>query len=211
MGSKKTRSHDGATGLASALFSTVQRRVLGRIFSDPDRSYYQSEIVRDLRSGTGAVARELERLERSGLVLVKRIGNQKHYRANKTSPIFHELHGIVQKTVGLHDPLREALAPWLDRIELAFVYGSVAKGTDTARSDIDLMIVGDNLTYSDLYAGLQKAEEQLSRPVNPTVMERGAWRKRRKGGSPFLQKVLQQPKIFIVGSGADLSDDGSSG
>jgi predicted nucleotidyltransferase len=202
--------HDLSTGLAGALFSTVQRRVLGRIFSDPGRTYYKSEIVRDLHSGTGAVTRELEKLEQSGLVLVEHVGNQKHYRANKKSPIYHELLGIVQKTVGLHDPLREALAPLANQIKLAFVYGSIAKGTDSARSDIDLMVVGDNLTYSDLYAGLHKAEETLSRPINPTILEREEWRKRRKGENPFLQKVLHQPKIFIVGSEADLNNDAIS-
>src|SRR5580698_5958966 len=107
------------SGLAGALFSTVQRRVLGHIFRDPNRTFYKSEIVRKLRSGTGAVTRELDRLERSGLVLVEHVGNQKHYRANKNSPIFHELRAIVQKTVGLHDPLREALTPMADRIEVA--------------------------------------------------------------------------------------------
>jgi predicted nucleotidyltransferase len=111
----------------------------------------------------------------------------------------------------LHDPLQEALAPLADQIKVAFVYGSVAKGTDTARSDVDLMVVGDNLTYSDLYEGLHKAEEQLSRPVNPTMMERDEWAKKRKADNSFLQKVLQQRKIFIIGSEADLNDDAVSG
>lgn len=195
------------SGLAGALFSTVQRRVLAYIFRDPNRTFYKSEIVRDLHSGTGAVSRELERLERSGLVLVDHVGNQKHYRANQNSPIFHELLAIVRKTFGLHDPLREALAPLADQIKVAFVYGSVAKGTDTARSDIDLMVVGDNLTYSDLYEGLNKAEEQLSRPVNPTIIERDEWTKKRKEDHSFLQKVLHQRKIFIIGTEADLNDD----
>lgn len=195
------------SGLAGALFSAVQRRVLGHIFRDPNRTFYKSEIVRDLRSGTGAVTRELERLERSGLVLVEHIGNQKHYRANKNSPIFHELRAIVQKTVGLHDPLQEALAPIADQIKVAFVYGSVAKGTDTARSDVDLMVVGDNLSYSDLYEGLHKAEEQLSRTINPTIIERDEWSKKRKGDNSFLQRVLTQQKVFIIGSEADLNDE----
>jgi len=195
------------SGLAGALFSTVQRRVLGYIFHDPNRTFYKSQIVRDLHSGTGAVARELDRLERSGLVLVEQVGNQKHYRANKNSPIFHELRAIVQKTVGLHDPLQEALEPIADQIKIAFVYGSVAKGTDTARSDVDLMVVGDNLTYSDLYEGLHKAEKKLSRTVNPTIMERDEWSRKLKGHSSFLQNVLQQRKIFIIGSEADLNDE----
>jgi hypothetical protein len=101
-----------------------------------------------VNSGTGAVARELSRLQRSGLVLVERIGNQKHYRANQDSPIFEELHSLVLKTVGLADPLRKSLEPYAGAIKAAFVYGSVAKGTDTARSDIDLMVIGDELNGS---------------------------------------------------------------
>src|SRR5215467_13498509 len=138
--------------LSSALFSNVQQRVLALIFGHPERSFYTSEIVRNVRSGTGAVERELSRLERSGLVSTERIGNQKHYRANRASPIFEELHRLVMKTVGLTEPLRQCLAPYADKIKAAFVYGSVAKGTDTARSDIDLMVIGEDLTYSDLYA-----------------------------------------------------------
>src|ERR1700681_4585419 len=120
-------------GLSRALFSKVQQRVLALIFGQPQRSFYTSEIVRNVHSGTGAVARELSRLERSGLVSVERIGNQKHYRANRQSPIFEELQSLVLKTVALTEPLKKALQPYSDKIHAAFVYGSVAKGTDTAR------------------------------------------------------------------------------
>src|SRR5438067_1195402 len=136
--------------LSGALFSNVQRRVLALIFGHPERSFYASEIVRRVHSGTGAVERELSRLQRSGLVTVERIGNQKHYRANRESPIFSELHSLVLKTAGLTEPLKSFLEPHADKIKIAFVYGSVAKGTDTARSDIDLMVIGDDLSYTDL-------------------------------------------------------------
>jgi hypothetical protein len=114
-----------AIGLSSALFSSVQGRVLALIFGQPDRSFYTSEIVRNVRSGTGAVERELSRLQRSGLVSVERIGNQKHYRANRQSPIFEELRSLVLKTVGLTEPLRESLEAYSKKIKVAFVYGSV--------------------------------------------------------------------------------------
>src|SRR5271156_2942250 len=114
-----------AISLSSALFSKVQQRVLALIFGQPERSFYMSEIVRKVRSGTGAVERELSRLQRSGLVSVQRIGNQKHYRANSQSPIFSELHSLVRKTIGLKEPLKESLEPYADRIRVAFVYGSV--------------------------------------------------------------------------------------
>lgn len=190
--------------LSSALFSNVQQRVLALIFGHPERSFYTSEIVRNVRSGTGAVERELSRLERSGLVSTERIGNQKHYRANRASPIFEELHRLVMKTVGLTEPLRQCLAPYADKIKAAFVYGSVAKGTDTARSDIDLMVIGEDLTYSDLYAGLEKAEALLKRPVNPNFLSPGDWRHRRVQMNSFVGKINAQPKIFIFGSENDL-------
>jgi predicted nucleotidyltransferase len=195
-----------AGGLASALFSNVQQRVLALLFGRPDTSFYTSEIVRTLRSGTGAVERELARLEQSGLISVEWIGNQKHYRANRDTPIFHELHGIVQKTVGLRDPIRRALQSYSDRIEVAFVYGSVAKQTDTTRSDIDLMVIGDNLVYSDLYSGLQEAEKIVARPINPTILDMREWRRKLSAKNSFIEKISRQPKIFIFGSGEDLGD-----
>jgi predicted nucleotidyltransferase len=193
--------------LSGALFSNVQRRVLALIFGQPDRSFYTSEIVRNVRSGTGAVDRELSRLAHSGLVTVERIGNQKHYRANRESPIFEELHRIVLKTVGLTEPLRQSLAPSAGKIKAAFVYGSVAKGADTARSDIDLIVIGDDLTYTDLYEGLQKAENTLCRRVNPTVLSPEDWKRKARHKDSIISKLIEQPKIFIFGSETDLHHD----
>jgi predicted nucleotidyltransferase len=190
--------------LANALFSGVQQRLLGLLFGQPERSFYMSEIIRQLHAGTGGVERELGRLERSGLISVERIGNQKHYRANRASPIFPELHGIIQKTVGLKEPLQRALQDFAPQIKVAFVYGSVARQTDTAKSDIDLMVIGDGLVYSDLYLGLQDAEKLLGRPVNPNILDVDEWQKKRADPSSFIQKVMSQPKIFIFGSEADL-------
>src|SRR5262249_49507968 len=120
--------------LAGALFSDVQQRVLALIFGHPERSFYTNEIVRKADSGTGtpdaatgAVMRQQPRLQQSGLVHIERIGNQKHYRANRASPIFEELRSLMLKTVGLTDPLRGALQPYAKRIRAAFVFGSVAK------------------------------------------------------------------------------------
>jgi predicted nucleotidyltransferase len=192
------------TGLASALFSNVQQRVLALIFGHPERSFYMSEIMRTVRSGTGAVERELSRLERSGLISVERIGNQKHYRANRQSPIFHELQSIVVKTVGLVEPLRQSLEPYADKIKTAFVYGSVAKEADTARSDIDLVVIGEDLCYPDLYDGLQKAENALRRQVNPNFLSPEDWQRKLAQNNPFVTKISKQPKIFIFGSEHDL-------
>lgn len=190
--------------LASGLFSRVQQRVLGLIFAHPNRSFYTSEIIRAVDSGTGAVERELSRLQKSGLVSVERIGNQKHYRANRQSPIFAELHGLLLKTVALKGPLEDALGPYADRIEAAFVYGSVARGTDTAQSDIDLMVIGDDLNYSDLYTALQHAEDRLLRKVNPAFLSRQEWRRRSAQHGSFANKLAAGPKLFVLGSEHDL-------
>jgi len=190
--------------LSSALFSNVQRRVLALIFGQPERSFYASEIVRKVNSGTGAVERELSRLQHSGLVNVERIGNQKHYRANRESPIFSELHSLVLKTVGLTEPLKRFLEPYLNKIKTAFVYGSVAKGMDTARSDIDLMVIGEDLSYTDLFEGLQKAEQVIGRPVNPNFLSLKDWQRKLTQKDSFVGRINAQPKIFVVGSASDL-------
>jgi predicted transcriptional regulator with HTH domain len=155
--------------LSNALFSKVQQRVLALIFGQPQRSFYMSEIMRIVRSGTGAVERELSRLQRSGLVSVERIGNQKHYCANHQSPIFTELQSLVIKTVALTEPLRKSLEPCADKIKAAFVYGSVAKGTDTARSDIDLMVIGDALNYSETLCRVAGCRECTGTQGEPNV------------------------------------------
>jgi predicted nucleotidyltransferase len=190
--------------LSNALFSKVQQRVLALIFGQPERSFYTSEIMRNVQSGTGAVERELSRLQRSGLVSVERIGNQKHYRANHRSPIFAELQSLVIKTVALTEPLRKSLEPCADKIKAAFVYGSVAKGIDTARSDIDLMVIGDALNYSELYAALQDVENALGRKVNPTFLSAKDWRRKASDRGSFISKVNASPKIFVFGSENDL-------
>jgi predicted nucleotidyltransferase len=190
--------------IPNALFSKVQQRVLALIFGHPQRSFYTSEIVRNIRSGTGAVERELSRLQRSGLVSVERIGNQKHYRANHSSPIFAELQSLVLKTVALTEPLKRSLEPYSDKIKAAFVFGSVAKGADTAQSDIDLMVIGNELNYSDLYTALQNAENILRRKVSPIFLSPEEWRRKASEKGSFTSKISAQPKLFIFGSEEDI-------
>jgi predicted nucleotidyltransferase len=190
--------------LSNALFSKVQQRVLALIFGHSERSFYASEIVRSVRSGTGAVERELARLKNSGLVSVERIGNQKHYRANPDSPIFAELKNLVLKTVALAEPLKESLKRLSDSIDTAFIYGSVAKGTDTARSDVDLMVIGNDMDYASVYDALRDAERKLSRKVNPTFLSPADWKRKAAEKGSFISKINAQPKIFIVGAAEDL-------
>lgn len=196
--------HPPAAGLADALFSRVQQRVLAILFGQPDRDFQGAELIRLAGSGTGAVHRELTRLAASGLVSVSRTGRQKYYRANRDSPIFGELHRLVLKTAGLAGPLWEALAPFAGRIRAAFVYGSVAKATDTAKSDIDLMVLTDKLAYADIYKALQSAEAVLHRPVNPNLMSLRDWKRKRGQDGSFVAKIARQPKIFVLGSEDDL-------
>ena len=139
------------------------------------------------------------------MVTVTRVGNQKHYQANRDSPVFSELHGLVVKTIGLAGPLQEALASFRDRIQAAFVYGSIAKGTDTAQSDVDLMVVCDDLAYSDLYSVLQEAEATLRRSVHVSLMTTAEWKRKLAEGNPFVTKVQAQPKIPLIGAADDLA------
>ncbi len=192
-------------GFGEALFSKTQRQVLALLFGQPEKSFYSKEIVDLAGVGIGTVHRELEKLSGCGLLTTKRIGNQKHYQANPTSPIFHELRGIVSKTFGIADPLRLALEQLKDKIEIAFIYGSIAKGSDTARSDIDLMLLSDQLTYPDLLVLLSELENQLGRKINPTIYTKDEFREKRKSENNFLIKVIAQHKIFLIGSENDIS------
>jgi predicted nucleotidyltransferase len=193
------------TSLADALFSTIQQRVLAYLFGQPERSFFATELIRLAGGGSGAVQRELARLEDSGLVTVTRVGTQKHYQANPKSPIFSELCAIAQKTVGLAEPLREALKPLSKRIAAAFIYGSVAKKRDTATSDIDLMVISGKVTYADLFVALEEASERLGRKVNPTVYSPKELAKRVKQDNAFVTRVLAQPKIWLFGGESDLA------
>jgi predicted nucleotidyltransferase len=186
-------------GLAEVLFTGTQQRVLALLFGQPARSFYASELIGLAGMGSGAVQRELGRLAGSGLLTVRAIGNQKHYQANPKTPIFSELTGIVQKTFGLADPLRQALVPLTKQVIAAFVYGSVAKKTDTAESDIDLMVISDQLTYADLYVALEEAAATIGRTVNPTVLTRKELARRLKAKDSFTTRVLAQPKLWIIG------------
>jgi predicted nucleotidyltransferase len=193
-----TRTRTRTTGLGSALFTGTQQRVLAILFGQPERSFYANELIGLAGAGSGATQRELARLAGTGLLTVRAIGSQKHYQANAASPIFAELHSIVQKTFGLAEPLRAALDRLRKHIVAAFVYGSVAKQTDTAASDIDLLVISDDLAYADLYAALEKASSVIGRTINPTILMRKDLAKKIKAKESFITRVLAQPKIWIV-------------
>jgi predicted nucleotidyltransferase len=196
MGTKSAETN----GLADALFSPVQQRVLGLLYGQPERRFQSAELIRLADSGTGAAHRLLTRLADAGLVTVTRAGNQKHYQANRKNPIFAELRGLVVKTVGVVGPLRQALAPFAKRISAAFVYGSVAKRADTAKSDIDVMVISDKVSYPDLFRALQAAERLLARPVNPNLMTRDEWQAKRRQAGSFASRIANQPRLFLIGA-----------
>jgi predicted nucleotidyltransferase len=192
------------SGLGDALFAGVQQRVLGTLFGNPERSFYGNELLRLTASGKGALQRELDRLVKAGLVTVRSIGNQKHYQANPEAPIFEELRGIAVKTFGVGDVVREALRPLARKISAAFIYGSIAKRADTTRSDIDLLVVSETLGYQDLIRALQPAERRIGRKISPTLYSAAELAKKRSGKSSFVTRILEQPKIFLIGSERDL-------
>ena len=185
--------------MADALFTTTQQRVLALLFGQPDRSFFTKELIDLAGVGSGAVQRELGRLQQSGLVMQTVVGNQKHYQANVQAPIFAELRGIVGKMLGPADALRQALAPIAAEVRLALLYGSVARRSDTAHSDFDLLLVSDTLTLEQVYAALAPAEQQLGRPVSPTLYTSAEFRKRLEQGNPFLTKLSTGDTIALIG------------
>lgn len=196
--------------LSDALFTATQQRVLGLLFGKPDQSFYTNEIARWAQVGKGSLVRELERLQRSGVLTVTRLGNQTHYQANPHCPIYGELLGIVQKTMGIAEPLRQALEPFSRQLSWAFVYGSIAKGHSNASSDIDLMLIGEGLHYSEVMERLMPLEEQLGRPLNPTLYTPRDWAAKFAAGNSFVVRVAQQDKINLLGEDPLESKDGQA-
>ncbi|MBP9645366.1 MAG: transcriptional regulator [Pseudoxanthomonas sp.] len=191
------------SSLADALFTTTKQRVLALVYGQPKRRFSLTELLAEAKGGAGAVQREVDRLEQAGLVSSEREGRQRWIQANRTAPIYAELSKIVQKTL-LHAPmLVEALKPLRDRIDYAFIYGSVARRSDHAGSDIDLMVVGHDVGLGDLYAALAPVESQLGRPVKPNVYILDELRERYAAGQSFIQRVVEQPKEWLVGTEAD--------
>jgi predicted nucleotidyltransferase len=190
--------------LSDALFTTTQQRVLSLLFGQPERSFFANEVIGLTGSGSGAVQRELKRLTDSGLVTSKRIGNQRHFQANRVSPIFEALSAIIQKTFGLAEPIRQALQPYERAIHCAFIFGSVAKRDDTAGSDIDLFMVSDSLTGADLVNQLLGTEVQLGRTINTTIYSKTELETAVQEKNSFVSRVLAQPKVWVIGNESDL-------
>jgi predicted nucleotidyltransferase len=203
MGKNQKVTSSAYIGLGDALFSKTQQGVMTYLFGDPSRSYYASELIKLIGAGSGGVQRELKRLSECGLVLIHRIGNQTHYRANQESPVFNELVQIVHKSFGIAIPIRDSLTPF-NNIEAAFIYGSIAKKEDSAKSDIDLMVISNTVTHGDLITTFLKTESQLQRSINITIYSKKEILQQLKEGNAFIRRVLEQPKTWVVGSEENL-------
>lgn len=185
--------------VGDALFTKTQQKVLGLLYGKPDQRFYTNEIVRRADMGRGTIRRELERLVQAGVLQVESEGNQRYYQANTQCLVFDELKSMVRKTFGVTDVLELALHPLIESVILAFVYGSMAKGSEYQGSDIDLMLVGEDLSYGDVMELLVPVEQQLDCPVNPTLYTPTDFKKRLDEGNSFLLRVLEQPRLMIKG------------
>jgi len=184
--------------LEKLLGSRLRARLIGWLFTHPDERYYVRRLASILGEDSTNLSRELARLEELGVVVSEPEGREKHYRANRNLPIFDELCSIAAKTAGLVDVLAAALAPYRDRIVAAFVYGSIAQGTYTAESDVDLMVVGD-LDPVDLHRAISHAEEKLKRTVNYSLFSTEEFQRVKKKPDGFLADVLARPKLLVIG------------
>jgi len=193
-----------ATGrLGAALFGKSKRALLALFYMQPEQSFYGRQVMRMVGIGQGAVQRELARLVDAGLLVRTRIGSQVHYQANADSPIFAELKSLMLKSAGVADVLREALAGLAERITVAFVHGSLVKGTARTGSDVDVLFIGD-ASFSEVVSALQPAQNTINREVNPSVYSEREFRSKLQAKHHFLTAVMNAPKVFLAGSEHEL-------
>jgi hypothetical protein len=190
--------------LPDALHTKTQQRVLSLMLGNPDRGYNANELMRFAGAGIGTVQRELESLALVGILTVHKVGDQKQYRANRNAPIFEELRGIVLKTFGVADVMRETLAPLEKHIGAAFIYGPLAKDIDSSHGEVDMMIIGTELSYTDVIPHVIKAQSRIGRRINPSLYTAAELGRKLAGANRFLVAVMKQPKIFLIGSESDL-------
>ena len=201
-------THTRSSIVSSALFGKTRQAVLALLYSHDGESFYLRQIVRAVSLGQGSVQRELAHLTEMGLLVRTRRGNQVHYQANRQSPIFPEMKSLIVKTAGVADVLRTSLARLSNRIQTAFLYGSLATGTERSASDVDLMVIGD-VTFAEVTKSVGMAQEKLRREVNPSVYSTEEFRRKLLSGHHFLKTVFNGPKIILIGSEHELKRLGS--
>ena len=189
--------------LGNVLFGKTRQRVLGLLLGHPDEAYYVREILRRTHGAPGAVQRELELL--AGAAVLQRTvrGRQVYFQANRASSIFPELRTLVIKTFGVVELIREALMPIVDAIEIAFIFGSAARAELGPASDIDLLVVGA-VTFTEVVRVTRPAQQQLGRDVNPTVYTHQEFRQKLAAGHHFLQALLAEPRLDVIGNSSEL-------
>lgn len=180
-----------------------RRRVLSLLLMNPQKWLHLRELARLTASSPGTLKKELDALTTAGLLNTQRMGNQIQFSANVEHPVFPELSGLIRKTTGLHDVLASALLPLAEWVEVAFVFGSIAKATETSRSDVDVMVIGE-ASFGQVVNALFDAQTTLAREINPKVMTRAEWQSKRVDHNTFVQELMDKPKIFIVGAEHDL-------
>lgn len=190
--------------IADALFGKTQQTVLGLLFGQPERSFYLRELVAAAGGGASQVQRELAALTSAGLVTREPRGNQVWFAANPASPVFGELKSLIAKTSGIADVVRDALQPFARQIVAAFIYGSVARGEHDASSDVDVLVVG-SVAPSKLAPVQLALKGRLGRPVRVVVYSAAELREHALAREHFLANVMQQPKIWLLGTNADLA------
>lgn len=187
------------SGLSGLLFpNQYRRRVLGLLLMRPEQQIHLRELARAIGAAPGTLKKELDALCDAGLLRAERVGNQVRFCANTAHPVFPELQALIRKTIGLADALRLSLAPLVDRIDAAFIFGSMASGTERAGSDIDLMVVGD-AGFAEIVDATYEAQAALGREINPKVMSASEWQAKRSERNAFLQDVLNKPRIMLIG------------
>ena len=189
--------------LGTLFFGTYRRQVLGLLLLHPDEAFHLREIARVTQTQPGTLRRELAQLAGAGVLTTEKVGNLVRYQADQSCPIYEELRGILKKTVGVVDVLREALSPLSKRITLAFVYGSVARGGERRASDIDVMVVG-KVSFEEVVGALHGCQERLRREINPNVYAVAEFKRKVKGKDAFLAHVLKEPKLFVQGEDDDI-------
>ena len=187
---------------ADALFPETRKRILAALFMQADREWFASDLARHLKVPKTSLQRELEHLHSAGIIQRRVEGKHVYYRADRENPIFPELKGIMAKTAGLVEVIREVLRPMAKRIDIAFIYGSVARSEESPKSDVDLLVVGE-VGLSDLALPLQMASGTLAREVNPTVYGRAEF-ERKAATESFVSAILDKEKLFVVGTENDL-------
>ncbi len=189
--------------LETILGSKLRVKVLGWLFTHPDERYFVRQLTSLVKEDSTNVSRELIRLEKTGVLVSTKEGKQKYYQANRKSPIYDELHGLILKTVGVADIIKKALEPRIVDIKLALIFGSVAKRTENRFSDIDLLVVG-NITFGEVVDLISTAEGTLNRESNPVVYTLSEFNKRLSENHYFISDILSGDKIFVVGDENEL-------